>query len=359
MLAKTSRWIGIVGVLLQTSLPQMISVAKTSTDIGESARVITVRITESENQGSGVIIQRQGDIYTILTSAHVVRNQTEYSITTPDDIQHKIISKSIRYAPNSIDLAVVKFRSTTNYPTAKLGNCNSVRAGMDIYVAGFPAKTRVLTQSIFVFREGKVSANSNKIFEAGYSLVYSNNTLPGMSGGPVLNSNGELVAIHGRGDIEQLTNGDVGGKTGFNVGIPINRFFTVASNIGVRLTQPIASIPPNTKTKADDRIASVAQDRVRVIDRLKLTQEQVAELVELQRTVLRRKIAVLTPSQKELLQVATQQGRTPNLMLTQTQQKQLQAIHSDGLTQQGNILTSEQMQKLQEMNKQNSVLQQR
>jgi hypothetical protein len=38
-----------------------------------------------------------------------------------------------------------------------------------------------------------------------------------MSGGVVLNSDGELVAIHGRGDRD---NKDV--KTGFNLGIPID-----------------------------------------------------------------------------------------------------------------------------------------
>jgi Spy/CpxP family protein refolding chaperone len=352
MLAKASRWIGIVGILIPIPLLQTISVAKTSVDIGENARVITVRITESENQGSGVIIQRQGDIYTVLTSAHVVRRNTEYTITTPDDIQHPIISRSIRRAPNSIDLAVVKFRAANNYATAKLGNCNNIRAGMDIYVAGFPAKTRVLTQSVFVFREGKVSANSNKVFDAGYSLVYSNNTLPGMSGGAVLNSDGELVAIHGRGDIQQLTDDSVGEKTGFNVGIPIDRFFAVASNIGVRLNQPIASIPSNSKPKADDRIASDAQNRVRAVEQLKLTKDQQAKLVELQQAVLQQKIAVLTPSQKEQVRVAMQQGKNPNLTLTQEQQIQLKAIQSAALTQQGTILTSEQKQKLQQINNQ-------
>jgi S1-C subfamily serine protease len=161
----------------------------------------------------------------------------DYTITTPDDRKHDTIGSSIRSAPGSIDLAVVKFKSTTNYSIAKLGNCNLLESGMDLFVAGFPVATRTINESVFVFREGKVSANSNKIFEKGYSLVYSNDTLPGMSGGAVLNSNGELVAIHGRGDKD-----DSGAKTGFNLGIPINRFATVASNMGVQLDVQVAAI---------------------------------------------------------------------------------------------------------------------
>jgi Trypsin-like peptidase domain/TPR repeat/Tetratricopeptide repeat len=204
--------------------------------------------------GSGVILQQQGDIYTVLTAAHVIKNKGNFKITTPDDRSYEVISSSIRSAPGSIDLAVIKFKSTTTYPTAKLGNCNVLKSGMDLYVGGFPGTSRAITQPVFMFREGKVSANSTKTFEKGYSLVYSNDTLPGMSGGAVLNSDGELVAIHGRGDRD-----DSGAKTGFNLGIPINRFATVASNMGVQLDGQVAPIPQNTALKADDYFASAVQ----------------------------------------------------------------------------------------------------
>jgi tetratricopeptide (TPR) repeat protein len=190
----------------------------------------------------------------VLTAAHVVNNKANYTITTPDDRKYQIISSSIRPAPGSIDLAVVKFKSTTNYPTAKLGNSNVLASGMDLYVGGFPGTSRAITESIFVFREGKVSANSNKVLENGYSLVYSNDTLPGMSGGAVLNSEGELVAIHGRGDRDENNL-----KTGFNLGIPVNRFAMVATNMGVKLGQQVAPIPTNTAPKADDYFALAAQ----------------------------------------------------------------------------------------------------
>ncbi len=261
MASKIGLWTGLIGIGVTIMLIQPIANAKSSVEISRTAKAITVLITEPDNQGSGVIIQHQGDIYTVITAAHVVKQKgkVEYKITTPDDHQYEVISSSIRTAPGDTDLAVVKFKATTNYPTAKLGNCNSLESGMDLYVSGFPAATRVLTKSVFVFREGKVSANSTKTFENGYSLVYSNDTLPGMSGGGVLNSNGELVAIHGKGDRQQLADGAIGNKTGFNVGIPINRFAAIASNMGVQLSQPIKPIAPSVTPKADDYVAAAAQ----------------------------------------------------------------------------------------------------
>jgi tetratricopeptide (TPR) repeat protein len=251
-------WAGIGTAAIP--LVQVVATAATTPEIAQTAKSIVVQITEPGSQGSGVILQRKGDVYTVLTAAHVVKNKNiAYTISTADGQKYQAISDSIRRPGVDIDLAVVKFRASATYPIAKLGNCNVLKEGMDLYVAGYPLATKAITDSIFVFRTGTVSANSSKVFEKGYSLVYSNDTLPGMSGGAVLNQNGELVAIHGRGDREINTSGDTGAKTGFNLGIPINRFGSIASTLGVNLIDKVADIPQNVAPKADDFIALAAQ----------------------------------------------------------------------------------------------------
>ncbi len=80
-----------------------------------------------------------------------------------------------------------------------------------------------------------------------------------MSGGAVLNQSGEVVAIHGRGDRERNANGELGQKTGFNLGIPINRFATIAANLGVNLEQKLTPISPDRSPKADDYFALANQ----------------------------------------------------------------------------------------------------
>jgi tetratricopeptide (TPR) repeat protein/S1-C subfamily serine protease len=252
-------WAGLMGAAMMP-LVQVAATAATAPEIAQTAKSIVVQITESGSQGSGVILQRQGDVYTVLTAAHVVKNKNSaYTIATADGRKYQAIGDSIRRPGVDIDLAVVKFRSAANYPIAKLGNSNVLKEGMDLYVAGYPLATKTITNSVFVFRTGTVSANSNQVFENGYSLVYSNDTLPGMSGGAVLNQNGELVAIHGRGDREINSSGDAGAKTGFNLGIPIARFGSISANLGVNLTDKIINIPQNIAPKADDFIALAAQ----------------------------------------------------------------------------------------------------
>lgn len=260
MSLRISQWVGLIGVAATIPLVQTVATAKSSVEVAETARTITVLITtpSSQGQGSGVILQREGGVYTVLTAAHVVKNKVNYKITTPDDKQYEVISSSIVSAPGDIDLAVIKFKATTKYPTAKLGNCNILTRGMDLYVAGFPATDRAITSTILVVREGKISANSNKTLDKGYSLIYSNDTLNGMSGGAVLNSNGELVAIHGVGDRD-----DDGRKNGFNLGIPIERFGTVASRMGVKLNGRLLAILRDMATKADDYFASASQKDVK------------------------------------------------------------------------------------------------
>jgi tetratricopeptide (TPR) repeat protein len=65
--------------------------------------------------------------------------------------------------------------------------------------------------------------------DQGYSLVYSNFTRRGMSGGPILDEKGELIGIHGKGDK------DAGIKIGRNLGIPFKQLLTVASDLGIAL----------------------------------------------------------------------------------------------------------------------------
>jgi tetratricopeptide (TPR) repeat protein len=226
--------------------------AKTPVEINSTTKAMTVMISGQDEQGTGVIVQRQGKVYTLLTAAHVLKNE-KYQITTPDNRQYRLIPGSIRKVDGDIDLAIGKFIATTNYSVAKLGNSSQLSGGTEIYVGGFPAATETITESVFVFRKGEVSASSSKAFAGGYSLIYSNDTLSGMSGGPVLNSEGELVAIHGKGDREQSSTGEIGAKTGFNLGIPIDRFLPLAKKIGLTLDIPIAVQPASP---ADDYLAA-------------------------------------------------------------------------------------------------------
>jgi tetratricopeptide (TPR) repeat protein len=240
-------------VLTAVALVQNVAVAKSAPEINQIAQAITVRIAVGQGNGSGILLQKDGAIYTVLTAAHVLKGETMGNLTimTADDKSHKVIE--VRRYQGDVDLAIVKFRSTDSYRLAELGDSNKLAGGMDIYAAGFPAPTRVITEPVFVFRRGQVVANSKRVFKDGYALLYDNSTLPGMSGGPILDEAGKVVAIHGKGDREQDT--DV--KTGYNAGIPIARFADIASGLGVGIT--VARTVQSPTLTADDYFLSAYQ----------------------------------------------------------------------------------------------------
>ncbi|MEO0932600.1 MAG: trypsin-like peptidase domain-containing protein, partial [Cyanobacteria bacterium J06641_2] len=248
-----------VMITVSTMLVQpQFAVAQSSADVAKMAKGITVLIDNENSSGSGVIIERSGKTYTVLTAAHVVRGTSDYNIVTSDGQRYSLNKSSIKPL-KGVDLAVVKFNSNQNYATAKIGNPDNSTEGTTAYVAGFPKPTAAVSNALYTFMDGRIIANASRSLRDGYSLVYSIDTFPGMSGGPILNEKGELIGVHGRGDTtENFSISDVNPniiiKSGRNLGIPIStftkQFKTANSNTENVAAQP--SNPTATKPKADD-----------------------------------------------------------------------------------------------------------
>jgi tetratricopeptide (TPR) repeat protein len=214
------------------------------TQVATIAEQISVRI-DGQAPGTGILLSRQGQTYFVLTAAHVVATADEYDVITPDGQKYKVNYAQVKKLPG-VDLAVVPFTSARNYQLAKLGNSSQVQRGMPTFVAGWPTGGNAITNPTLLFQQGIVSANSQVTQADGYGLIYTNNTLPGMSGGPVLNSQGEVIGVHGKGETERsqaTQNSNVVLKVGYNLGVPINTFVNLAPKAGINL--PVATaIPP-------------------------------------------------------------------------------------------------------------------
>jgi tetratricopeptide (TPR) repeat protein len=228
--------------------------ALSAVEVQRIANQTTVRIKGCES-GSGVIINKTGNSYTVLTAAHATRDNG-CQIVTADDTEYQVTQ--VTPFVDNVDLAIAKFTSPKNYKVAKLiDNSDRVESGESIYVSGFPV-TKTIVEPIFTFIPGHVIGNGNKLQKKGYSLVYDNPTLPGHSGGPVWNEKGEMIAIHGQGDVDsrlkETDSPTVRIKTGFNLGITVNTFTKMATVMGMIGFAPVtAKVSPKP---VDDLIAS-------------------------------------------------------------------------------------------------------
>lgn len=160
----------------------------------------TVRVIKADSAGSGVIINRQGNIYSVLTNWHVVDSSNPL-ILTADDQQHQLLE-----APQQLgnaDLALLQFYSEVEYPVPQIST-TMPQIGDTVYAAGFPLEINEsssldLGNAAFRLTQGQISVIPVKSLPQGYQLGYTNDTAIGMSGSPIFNPQGLLVAIHGRG----------------------------------------------------------------------------------------------------------------------------------------------------------------
>ena len=163
----------------------------------DRARLITVKVLSGDSWGSGILIQQQGQLYTVLTNEHVLQTGNEYRIQTPDGRVH-LASRYQVVSLNGNDLALLQFRSTDAvYTVALLGRAVTLAIGDEVLAAGFPFETDVSQPTGFKCTDGQVSLVTEKALDGGYQVGYTNAVEKGMSGGPVLNLQGEVVAING------------------------------------------------------------------------------------------------------------------------------------------------------------------
>jgi serine protease Do len=241
--------------IFTASVPALVAPAAnaaglSTAEIAQKAIATTVQINNpAGGGGSGVIIGKNGNEYTVLTANHVINSAgAQYVIVTPDGNTHTITRvQSFQQSANSPDLALVFFESASGYSVATLGNSEQANTGADIYVSGFPAPGLGATERNHEFTNGIITSRPTDRPQ-GYTMRYNAVTRMGMSGGPVFDAAGLVIGIHGQGDtagnVESSNRTSVAIKTGFNAAIPIATFLNTATSSGVNSS----SFKVDTKT---------------------------------------------------------------------------------------------------------------
>jgi S1-C subfamily serine protease len=156
--------------------------------------LVLISYQNEAGHGTGFIVPGKTGVCTVLTARHVVEGHT-LNLQTRDQKLWK--SDSIQTSPN-LDLGVVTFQSVGGncpYPSLNFGDSNSVKVGDKIFIRGFPDRGG---SKLVPFRAvGDVAALD--VMPEGYGISYeAPNVYGGFSGGPVLDTSGKVVAVHGQ-----------------------------------------------------------------------------------------------------------------------------------------------------------------
>ncbi|WP_072621095.1 tetratricopeptide repeat-containing S1 family peptidase [Spirulina major] len=174
-----------------------------------------VRITygDQRGQGTGFIIAGEAGLCTVATAGHVVKPSELISVWTHDvDTVNPggFPARAVQSSGNGMDLAIITFDAPGEgcpYPALTLGDSGTIQTLDEVYVFGFPeGGERALYQQQVA--TGEISAVDGGNAE-GYDITYGSQTAAGMSGGPLVNVWGEVVAVHGREE------------AGFRLAVPI------------------------------------------------------------------------------------------------------------------------------------------
>lgn len=170
--------------------------------------------------GSGVIISNDGYI---ITNNHVVDGADEVDVTLSNRKSFK--AKVVGSDPSS-DLAVVKI-DAQNLPFLLYGNSDEVKVGQWVLAVGYPLTLETTVTAGIVSAKGRtLDINRRQSQSPVESFIQTDAAVnPGNSGGPLINTEGQLVGIN------SAIASPTGSYAGYSFTIPVNIVKKVVNDI--------------------------------------------------------------------------------------------------------------------------------
>ena len=178
-----------------------------------------------ETSGSGVIISPDGYL---ITNEHVVKNASKIIVTLPGGSEYKA---EIVGEDQITDLALLKLDGK-NFPYVKIGNSDDLIIGEWVVALGNPYglfdvnQQPTATIGIISGKDMNFGQQGGKVFQGMIQTDAAINS--GNSGGPLVNSRGEIIGIN----TFIFTGGsNKQGSIGIGFAIPINRALDIVKEL--------------------------------------------------------------------------------------------------------------------------------
>ena len=191
--------------------------------------------------GTGFIYKNQNNNYYIITNYHVIEQGDRVSVVFTDGSEVNVmVENGDKYS----DIAVLSYKSNTELVVAEMGSSVDMRVGDTVFAIGAPLDSAVYSWSVTrgvlsgKDREVEVSTTNSNISDWIMLVLQTDAAInSGNSGGPLCNSNGEVIGVT---NMKLITDG----VEGMGFAIPIEEVANYADAIinGEEITRPYIGI---------------------------------------------------------------------------------------------------------------------
>jgi len=247
--AATDPGFRLATVATDVQPPPAGSVAAIAAKVIPAVVSIEVRIGDTGETGSGVVIDGRGYV---LTNNHVISlaaSDTSAQLTVVFPLGQRVPGKIVGRDPES-DLAVVK-AGVTGSTVAQLGDSSKLRVGDSVIAIGSPlGLAGTVTTGIISAKDRPVrlsggESDTNAVIDAVQTDAAIN---PGNSGGALVDATGAVVGIN---SAIRTLGGEASGSIGLGFAIPINYARQVAEEL-IRTGKVVhTTIGVNAKSATD------------------------------------------------------------------------------------------------------------
>lgn len=189
--------------------------------------------------GTGVIFKQDNNKYYVMTNYHVIEDGTTIKIVLTDGNRYEV---NVDGGDIYSDIAVLSFDSKEDYTIAEMGSSTDARVGDTTFTVGAPLDADTYSWTV---TRGILSGKDRMIEVSTSNTLYNSNDYimkvlqtdaainSGNSGGPLCNSNGQVIGITSMKLVSD-------GVEGMGFAIPIEDAIDFANKIinGEDITRP-------------------------------------------------------------------------------------------------------------------------
>lgn len=168
--------------------------------------------------GTGFVYKKDNGVYYLITNYHVIQDGTRVEVVFTNN---KTAEVSVKGGDKYSDIAVLSYATDEILSISKIGSSVDTRVGDTVFAIGSPLDSNVYSWSVTrgvlsgKDREVEVSTNNNSANDWIMQVLQTDAAInSGNSGGPLCNSNGEVIGVNNMKLITQ-------GVEGMGFAIPI------------------------------------------------------------------------------------------------------------------------------------------